>query len=111
METVDERRCLTDADTEQAAPHVPPQALAPRLVEIARAFRTKPFVPHNLFRGGHAQTIVASRRLPRYNSLRAQRPNFAARLVDVEPRPPVPITCRWPARRLHPAPPTPRHAH
>src|SRR5437764_88689 len=86
METLSDKGNLTGVVTECAAPHVPPQALAPRLVKIARAFRAKPFVPHKLFPGGHAQTIVATRRLPRYKSLRGQRGIFEPRLVEVAPR-------------------------
>src|SRR5437588_695854 len=99
METVNERGRLTNTDTERAAPHVPTQALAPRLVEIAQAFRAKPFVPHKLFRNGHAQTIVASRRLPRYKSLRGERGDFEPRLVEVEPRARLLIKCRWQTER------------
>src|SRR5205085_8666224 len=99
METVNERGRLTNTDTERAAPHVPTQALSPRLAEIARAFRAKPFVPHKLFRSGHAQTIVATRRLPRYKSLRGERNTFEPRLVEVEPGARVLIKCRWQTQR------------
>ncbi|PYS98094.1 MAG: hypothetical protein DMF65_10575 [Acidobacteria bacterium] len=99
METLSDKGNLTGVVTERAAPHVPPQVLAPRLVEIARAFRAKPFVPHKLFRSGHAQTIVATRRLPRYKSLRGERGIFEPRLVEVEPGARVLIKCRWQADR------------
>src|SRR5436305_14296722 len=99
METLSDKGNLTGVVAERAAPPVPPQALAPRLAEIARAFRAKPFVPHKLFRGGHAQTIVASRRLPRYKSLRDERGDFESRLVEVEPGARVLIKCRWQTER------------
>ena len=51
---------LTDTEPGAAAPHIPPQALSAPLREVARAFRAKPFVPHPLLRGPHAQTVVAS---------------------------------------------------
>ena len=99
METLSDKGNLTCAVAERAAPHVPPQALSPRLVEIARAFRAKPFVPHKLFRNGHAQTIVATRRLPRYKALRGERVIFEPRLVEVEPGARVLIKCRWQEER------------
>jgi predicted alpha/beta-fold hydrolase len=85
---------------QSAAPHVPPQALTPTLDEIARAFRSKPFVPHPLLRNCHAQTIVATRRLLRYKMLRGERELFEPRLVEVEPDARVLLKCRWQAERL-----------
>src|SRR2546429_6404105 len=101
MEPLSERGNLPGALPGRAAPNSPPQALSPRLVEIARAFRAKPFVPHKLFRNGHAQTIVATRRLPRYKALRGERGIFEPRLVEVEPGARVLIKCRWQADRLN----------
>jgi hypothetical protein len=69
METVSESRRLTDSKTE-AAEHIPPQALSARLLEVARAFASKPFVPHPLFSGPHAQTIVSSKHFPRRRAFR-----------------------------------------
>ncbi|HEX3558405.1 MAG TPA: alpha/beta fold hydrolase [Pyrinomonadaceae bacterium] len=82
------------------APHVPPQALTPTLEEIARVFRSKPFVPHALLRGGHAQTIAAALRLPRYRALHGESQIFEPRLVEVEPGASVLLKCRWQAERL-----------
>jgi len=89
-----------NSGTQPAAPHVPPQALTPPLEEIARAFRSEPFVPHTLLRGGHAQTIVAALRLSRDKSLRGERRLFEARLAEVEPGARVLLKCRWQEERL-----------
>ncbi|HYE13946.1 MAG TPA: alpha/beta fold hydrolase [Pyrinomonadaceae bacterium] len=76
--------------------HVPSQALSERLAEVARAFRSKPFRPHPLLRGGHAQTIVAALRHERYRPWRS--PNglpFEPRLLEVEPGARVLLKCLW----------------
>ena len=75
--------------------HVPPQALTPPLEEVARAFRSKPFAPHALFRSGHAQTIAAALRLPRRRELRGEEGLYESRTVEVEPGERVLLKCRW----------------
>jgi predicted alpha/beta-fold hydrolase len=88
-----------NAALDAAPPHVPPQALNHRLAEIARAFRAKPFVPHRLFSGGHAQTVAAALRLPRRDLLREERGLYESRPVEVEPGAAVLVKCRWQRER------------
>lgn len=102
METVGESRRLTDPKGE-AAEHVPAQSLSARLGPVARAFASKPFVPHPLFPGPHAQTIVSSKHLPRRRAFRAETALYESRLSEVEPGTRVLLKCRWqPERRAAP---------
>ena len=102
METVSESRRLTNSHHE-VAEHIPPQALSARLDEVARAFASKPFVPHPLFRGPHAQTIVSSKHFPRQRTLREESAQYESRLFEVEPGTSVLLKCRWrPQRRAAP---------
>lgn len=94
METVSEHGRLTNPKTE-AAEHLPPQALSARLSQIARAFASKPFVPHPLFAGPHAQTIVSSKHFPRRRAFREERALYESRLFEVEPGSRVLLKCRW----------------
>ena len=94
METVSESRRLTDSKTE-AAEHIPPQALNARLGRVARAFASKPFVPHPLFPGPHAQTIVSSKHFPRRRAFREESALYESRLFEVEPGTSVLLKCRW----------------
>ncbi|HLM56216.1 MAG TPA: alpha/beta fold hydrolase, partial [Pyrinomonadaceae bacterium] len=72
----------------------------PRLERAARAIRSKPFEPHPLFRGGHAQTIAASQHPGRLRDLRADRALYEQRHVEVERDTRVLVECRWqPERR------------
>jgi predicted alpha/beta-fold hydrolase len=98
METVSESGRLTNSETE-AAEHIPPQALSARLREVARAFASKPFVPHPLFPGPHAQTIVSSKHFPRQRAFREERALYESRLFEVEPGTRVLLKCRWQAER------------
>jgi uncharacterized protein len=98
METVSESRRLTDSKTE-AAEHIPPQALSARLREVARAFASKPFVPHPLFSGPHAQTIVSSKHFPRRRAFREESALYESRLFEVEPGTSVLLKCRWQSER------------
>ncbi len=98
METVGEHRRLTHTQTE-AAEHVPPQALSARLGAIARAFASKPFVPHPLFAGPHAQTIVSSKHFPRARAFREESALYEPRLFEVEPGTSVLLKCRWQGER------------
>jgi predicted alpha/beta-fold hydrolase len=84
---------------EEAASHVPAQPLHPRLAEIAYAFRAKPFRPHALLHGGHAQTVAAALRLPRLKLLREERGLYETRLVEVEQDARVLLKCRWQQER------------
>jgi len=81
--------------SEAKAPHVPLQNLSTRLATVARAFRAKPFVPHRLFRSGHAQTIFAALRISRLRSGRDRQETFEPRLVEVEPGARLLIKCQW----------------
>jgi predicted alpha/beta-fold hydrolase len=98
METVSEQGRLTDAQA-GAAEHVPAQALSARLGEVARAFASKPFVPHPLFPGPHAQTIVSSKHFPRRRAFRAESALYESRLFEVEPGTRVLLKCRWQENR------------
>jgi predicted alpha/beta-fold hydrolase len=95
METVSDSSWLRDPGAQLVAAHVPPQALNPRLSEIAHVFRARPFVPHALARSGHAQTVVAALRLLRLKSLRGVLDAFEPRLVEVEPGARVLLKCLW----------------
>ena len=94
METVSAHGWPTNSKTE-AAEHIPPQALSARLREVARAFASKPFVPHPLFPGPHAQTIVASKHFPRRRAFREESALYESRLFEVEPGTSVLLKCRW----------------
>ena len=102
METVSNNRWVSEVGEPGEAAHVPPQALSPRLAEIARAFRMKPFRPHRLARDGHTQTVIGSFR-PLRRRLRAELEHFEPRLVEVEPGVRLLLHCRWqPLRRESP---------
>ncbi len=62
------------------------------LLEVAQVFADKPFEPHPVFRGGHAQTL-ASFAWPRRYRLRAA--GDEKRLFDVAPNAQVLAHCRW----------------
>src|SRR5919107_6459591 len=94
METVSESGRLTNTKTE-AAGDIPAQALSARLREAARAFASKPFVPHPLFPGAHAQTIVSSKHFPRRRAFRREGAFDESRLFEVEPGSHVLLKCRW----------------
>ena len=98
METVSESGRLTNSQTE-AAGDIPAQALSARLAEVARAFASKPFVPHPLFPGPHAQTIVSSKHFLRQRALRGERALYESRLFEVEPGSRVLLKCRWQSER------------
>lgn len=71
------------------------------LVEIEDQLRLRPFRPHPLFAGGHAQTLAAYL-WPRRFILRAQRRD-PIRLFEVEPNVHLLARCRWqPDRLAHP---------
>lgn len=69
--------------------------------EIAATLRARPFIPHPLFRQGHAQTILAYL-WPRRFALREHLQD-EARIFEVEAGVRVLVHCRWQAvRRAHP---------
>jgi predicted alpha/beta-fold hydrolase len=98
MDTVSEHRRLANPKTETAE-HVPPQTLSARLGQLARDFASKPFVPHPLFPGPHAQTIVSSKHPPRQRAFREERAHYESRLFEVEPGSRVLLKCRWQSER------------
>jgi predicted alpha/beta-fold hydrolase len=63
------------------------------LAQVARAFKTKPFVPHRLFKRGDAQTIGAYLWPRRLRS--GDRTGDEERLFEVEPGSQVLARCRW----------------
>jgi len=70
------------------------------LAEVAQVFASKPFTPHPVFRGGHAQTL-ASFAWPRRFRLRP--PGDEKRLFEVAQNTQVLAHCRWHANRAeHP---------
>ena len=62
------------------------------LAKVAKAFETKPFAPHRLFRNGHAQTIAAYA-WPRRFRFASERDQV--RLFEVAPGVKVLAHCRW----------------
>lgn len=78
-----------------------PEKVREFLAPIARSLAEKPFVPHPLFTGGHAQTLAAYA-WPRRSRFREQRRD-EARLFEVEPGTRLLAHCRWQAdRQKHP---------
>ena len=76
----------------------PDETSVARLLEhVARDFRSKPFIPHRIFKQGDAQTLVAyvwpGRIRPRENT------TDEIRLFAVEPGSQVLARCRWQANR------------
>jgi predicted alpha/beta-fold hydrolase len=70
------------------------------LSEVTQIFAGKPFAPHPLFRGGHAQTL-ASFAWPR--RFRFRPPGDEKRLFEVAPNTRVLAHCRWhDNRNAHP---------
>lgn len=99
MEEASERGEHAGTRLEDSASHVPAQPLSPKLAEIARAFRAKPFRAHRLLRGGHAQTLAAAFRFTRLKLLREERGLYESRLVEVETDARVLLKCRWQQER------------
>jgi predicted alpha/beta-fold hydrolase len=100
MEEASERGEHAAESLEDSSSHVPAQPLSPRLAEIARAFRARPFRPHRLLRGGHAQTLAAAFRVTRLRLLREEHGGlYESRLVEVERDARVLLKCRWQQRR------------
>lgn len=67
---------------------------------VARVFASKPFKPHALFSGGHAQTLAAFAWPRRF---RLRTPPDEERLFEVAPNTRVLAHCRWQTNRVeHP---------
>jgi predicted alpha/beta-fold hydrolase len=99
METLNESGWLNDSDSATRGARVKPQALAAPLEAIARRFEANPFVPHPLFRSGHAQTLVAALRFPRKRELRDEHSFYERRIVEVETGARLLLECRWQTER------------
>lgn len=83
------------------APEHSPEIIEQRVREVARVLALKPFRPHPLFRGGHAQTL-AGFAWPRRFRLRELRRD-EARFFEVEPGVRLLAHCRWQKERAaHP---------
>jgi predicted alpha/beta-fold hydrolase len=75
------------------------QAARKFLSQVERAFAAKPFQPHPLFTGGHAQTLAAYAWPRRFR----QNPSDEARLFELAPDVKVLAHCRWQSdAREHP---------
>jgi predicted alpha/beta-fold hydrolase len=73
-----------------------------KLAEIREALKAKPFHPHQLFRSGHAQTILGFF-YPRSRRLQRALRNDSKRLFEVEPGVRLLAHCRWHQNaRAHP---------
>jgi hypothetical protein len=70
-----------------------------RLAEIEQQLSSRPFVPHRLFRNGHAQTLAAFA-WPRRQRLREEDRAYDSRLFEVEPGVRLLAHCRWQPARL-----------
>jgi predicted alpha/beta-fold hydrolase len=66
------------------------------LSEIARALEARPFRPHPLFRGGHAQTLVGYAHARR--AIMRESARDEARLFETAPGVRVMARCRWQSR-------------
>ena len=77
--------------------HAPPEDLDPRLGDVANLISGRPFEPHPLIRGGHAQTVAgwAWPRPWRLKALRRARTMDEERLFEVEPGVRLLARCRW----------------
>lgn len=62
------------------------------LAQVARAFEAKPFIPHRIFKNGHAQTLAAYA-WPR--AFRYYSETDEERFFEVDPRVKVLAHCRW----------------
>jgi predicted alpha/beta-fold hydrolase len=99
METFEDSGWSRGTERADSARHVPSQALSPRLAAVARAFRAKPFVPHRLARGGHAQTLFSGLRGKTNTRLNDEVRGYEPRTFEVEPRASLLAHCLWQARR------------
>ena len=77
--------------------HAPPDDSDPRLGAVAKVISGRPFEPHPLIRGGHAQTVAgwAWPRPWRLKALRRTHTMDEERLFEVEPGVRLLARCRW----------------
>lgn len=68
------------------------------LESVAHSLASKPFRPHPLFKGGHAQTLAAHG-FPRHRRLLREAAADEPRLFETESQVRVLVRCRWQARR------------
>ncbi len=82
--------------------NVPPSAPDTRLDDAAKLISERPFEPHALLRGGHAQTVAgwAWPRPWRLKALRRARTMDEERLFEVEPGVRLLARCRWQEDRI-----------
>lgn len=82
--------------------NVPPSAPDTRLDDAAKLISERPFEPHALLRGGHAQTVAgwAWPRPWRLKALRCARTMDEERLFEVEPGVRLLARCRWQEDRI-----------
>ncbi|MBA3240411.1 MAG: alpha/beta fold hydrolase [Acidobacteria bacterium] len=99
METIKDSDWPGKKENAKAAAQIPAQALSPRLAEVARLFRTKPFFPHRLARGGHAQTLVAGLKGKVNTRLNDEIRGSEARTFEVAPGASLLAHCRWQSER------------
>src|SRR4030095_9754969 len=91
---------VSNAEAQIPAPRVTVDEARNFLARAEQIFQTKPFNPHRVFSGGHAQTL-ASYAWPRRLRLRAEVD--AERFFQVAPDTKVLQTCRWQSRHTdHP---------
>lgn len=100
METIKDMGWPRDEGSSEAAAQVPRQALRPRLAVIANVFRAKPFVPHRLARGPHAQTLVAGLKGKTNTRLNDEMRGYEERTFEVEPGASMLAHCRWQPERV-----------
>ena len=93
----DRRSATADARPSAADGERPGDERIARLREIERALAARPFVPHPLFRSGHAQTLAAYS-WPR-RQLRRVVGSDEARLFEVEEGVRLLVHARWQAQR------------
>ncbi|HEX7174000.1 MAG TPA: alpha/beta fold hydrolase [Pyrinomonadaceae bacterium] len=92
-----------EEDARESDSRVRPQGRASRLQDIARALEQRPFTPHTLFRGGHAQTLRGALRWPRRLRMLREYAGAERRLFDIEPGVRLLAHCRWQTRKTdHP---------
>ena len=86
---------LREQDTSAVATDDVEARSAPRLSEIARALEAKPFLPHPLYRGAHAQTLRGSLGPRTFGKHSAAD----ERLFEVEPGVRLLAHCQWQAQK------------
>ncbi len=95
MDTLTDRNWTGEVEKQTPASFVPSRNLSTPLREIASLIQSNPFEPHPLFQNGHAQTVIAALRLPRYAEWQAGGGVWESRLVEAEPGVQLLLKCRW----------------